>query len=906
MNGYKNKIVVSALALSTLFSLSVPVIEAEEEKNELIYNEIQSLKEAEYQNANQSFTMLDLRGQVTRSFKDDVEGDRKGGWSDQGQNDCRDFTQRGVVEFLGIPFEIIEPDENDGKSVIVLRGQNDQGIPYMVEVPVGQKAAGVYFLHTSAYAMGQGTKEAEYTYVYSDGTSATMEIYDQEQVRDFWGAADYETSQTAWQTTRAYDNRLVSMSVFALTNPYPDKEIEKIRLETVQEGGLAYIMIAAMTLTNEGPYMPDKQLGDKLNPSTVNWLRHENDDKVISGSPLDSSYLLDKPAGKYGRIMNKDGELVFENGNKAKLWGANLSLTNALCDKDKASSIADDLAMCGYNIVRFNDADIESISSEKLDALMYMISELKERGIYTYLCMNINADISDFVNADKIAKQKEAISRLMNTKNPYTGKTFAADEAIAMVELVSQASLTSYSAGYERNSLNESDAQQLKNDFNVWLKNKYKTNAELVKAWAGDGIGVNEGENLYNANVELPGWWKYSLYSEERKTDIQEFLIGKQISFYENMKSYLIQSGYPGMVTCSSNEPLYGTDADAYANSKSDFIARNVVWNEPFGSAYIDSHAWIRNDGSMLAREDLGIIGQVTRAAYKNTPMVVSEWSDPMCNVYSAESFIMMSVLGAKQDWTPIAYTYMYDEPTEITKLTDYYSIYKNPTFKALTTAAARLFHSTGEFKNENIYNINSSALLGEKLTIPKLDNVSGKTRITYTPDGDLSNGRAYYGKYSNAGLCVNYYDGYISAENEYALAFAGNTDKTVEFSIMEAEVDSEEAAITLTANDTEKLKDSDSLLLTIAGNSRNRGLKYTGENVVSTGFETIISDVKKCKIRLKLNDGYDVYALNPKGERKGKLSTYMTKDNELVFTVNDRRSSNDYKSLNFEIVRRK
>ena len=60
-------------------------------------------------------TPLDIRPVANMGFRDETEGDRMGGWTDQGDNDIR-MLPTGPVRFATIPFRIVEPETNGGKS----------------------------------------------------------------------------------------------------------------------------------------------------------------------------------------------------------------------------------------------------------------------------------------------------------------------------------------------------------------------------------------------------------------------------------------------------------------------------------------------------------------------------------------------------------------------------------------------------------------------------------------------------------------------------------------------------------------------------------------------------------------------------------------------------------------------
>jgi alpha-L-fucosidase 2 len=108
---------------------------------------------------------VDLSAWVNRALADEVEGDGKGGWSDQGP-DC-DMRQlpTGLQTLGQVPFNILKGE----KSIIVLKGaaRPPGDLPAKVTIPVGRKADALFFLHSGAWVY-----EAEsYRYVvrYADG-----------------------------------------------------------------------------------------------------------------------------------------------------------------------------------------------------------------------------------------------------------------------------------------------------------------------------------------------------------------------------------------------------------------------------------------------------------------------------------------------------------------------------------------------------------------------------------------------------------------------------------------------------------------------------------------------------------------------------------------------------------------
>ena len=81
------------------------------------------------------------------------------------------------------------------------------------------------------------------------------------------------------------------------------------------------------------------------------------DKSIINTGALDFSWLLDKPAGKYGFVKAIDGHLDFENGNRAKFIGFNFPTRACMPDRTAADKISDKLATLGVNVVRLHAAD---------------------------------------------------------------------------------------------------------------------------------------------------------------------------------------------------------------------------------------------------------------------------------------------------------------------------------------------------------------------------------------------------------------------------------------------------------------------------------------------------------------------------------------------------------------------
>ena len=118
-----------------------------------------------------AFRGVDLRQTANMAFRDEVGDDKKGGWTDQGTNDLRSLPL-GLRTFGGIPFDIIDPKTNEGRSCIVLAGKERTYFPLERQVAIGHDAKMLYVLHAGAWVPRTG-RVGEYRVEYADGTTYT-------------------------------------------------------------------------------------------------------------------------------------------------------------------------------------------------------------------------------------------------------------------------------------------------------------------------------------------------------------------------------------------------------------------------------------------------------------------------------------------------------------------------------------------------------------------------------------------------------------------------------------------------------------------------------------------------------------------------------------------------------------
>ena len=203
---------------------------------------------------------IDLTGLANMGFKDETGGDQQGGWTDQGGNDFRHMPV-GQQTLCGVPFRIIDPAENAGKSCVVLRGHDRDYFPDAVNVKVGRKASAIGFLHTLAWAADKPA--ARYVFRYADGQVVSVPIRQGREILGWWGRRETDNVKIA-VASHNLATRLISLHAWVWRNPRPGVRIESMQFRST--GSEAVPVIVAATALDNVPALRS-ELSDREVPA---------------------------------------------------------------------------------------------------------------------------------------------------------------------------------------------------------------------------------------------------------------------------------------------------------------------------------------------------------------------------------------------------------------------------------------------------------------------------------------------------------------------------------------------------------------------------------------------------------------------------------------------------------------
>ena len=258
-----------------------------------------------------------------------------------------------------------------------------------------------------------------------------------------------------------------------------------------------------------------------------------------AGSVVDVSWLNDRPAGGNGFIRVRDGHFVDGRGKRLRFLASNFTFGSSFPEHELADRLAARLASLGINCIRFHHMDSQSapggiwragaskkneLDPAQLDRLDYFIAALKRRGIYADLNLHVSRNYwegEDFpdglannrerqetlpnygkaldkINEQMIRMQRDYARALLTHINPYTGKSYAKEPAVAIVEINNENSLLQPKVS----SLPNYYRSDVLHKWNAWLKARYHSSEKLNAAWGGR---EELGTNILPARVSTQG-----------------------------------------------------------------------------------------------------------------------------------------------------------------------------------------------------------------------------------------------------------------------------------------------------------------------------------------------------------------------------------------------------------------
>jgi hypothetical protein len=438
--------------------------------------------------------------------------------------------------------------------------------------------------------------------------------------------------------------------------------------------------------------------GIPMKPFTVDW--RDNSDSLV-----DLSFLLEAPAGKQGFIRARDGHLVKPNAERFRIWGVNV--TGAACFplKEDAPVVAAHLARFGINCVRFHFLDsnwsaslfvrgrddTRALDPAQLDRLDYFVAELKKRGIYTNLNLNVGRNFRkgdgvkdyDYLGLAKVVNyfdervqtlHKEYARQLLTHYNPYTKSECRNEPAVVIVEILNENSIVE--AWFSDRLLGKNTSKrpgtwtditawyagELTGKYNAWLKERLSpTQLQELRETAG-----------LKAAELIPRLTKSQFGAAPKKRFHleAEFYMELERNFFDGMYRYLKRDLKVESLIVGTSDHNHGRTGYPLLSSTSrlDVVDGHVYWQHP---RYLTDPATRRRTFSisntpMVNDPFNSTVVQLSRSAVAGKPYTVSETNHPFPNEYACEGIGILAAYAAFHDWDGIFfYTFEHKDPAE-------------------------------------------------------------------------------------------------------------------------------------------------------------------------------------------------------------------------------------------------
>lgn len=639
---------------------------------------------------------LDLRAVANMDFQDEVSGDGKGGWSDQGaENDMRGF-DTARQDYGGIRFTVIAPASNQKRAVLTF--DNDHARTGLatatVTVPADAPAAtSLYLLHTSCWNQEpKGTTIGTVEVTLADGQKIVHEIKTGRDIADWWGAGSLENARVVFSKPNASNQVGIFLSRIAL----PAKPVRSITFTSARNA--VWILLGA-TLSNKMVEMKAKTLRFTANDE---WKAVDfSDVRIQPGSALDLSASVDPgPAGKFGRLVAaKDGRAVFANKPEQaiRFFGYDMVTThimNALkgkTDEETKANIREFVAEVkrqGYNVVRSLCLDtylmVEAeqdlaFNPPRLDAFDYFFATLKQEGIYLYLDLggyglfykgswdakvvkrNMKAEV---FSGDPGTREnwKAGVTALLTHVNPYTKTSLRDDPAVICANF------------YNEQELGFNKLTQAPNPtvyaalWHAWLKKRYESTAAIAKAWNDSSIAKLQSID----EIPLP----MNPYGIDRMgNDYGWFLHGLETETVDWYARIVGEIGYKGLSSQYDCSQIY-REGDARASLPA--VSMHGYHAHPTNMMEVGSQ--VAQNSSIAAYGSYFRSLSSTRQWDK--PFFVTEHTQCFWNQYQREDGLLFAAYSALQNYQALM---VHENPTwlKVTEPMGNFSIGRSPIGRA-------------------------------------------------------------------------------------------------------------------------------------------------------------------------------------------------------------------------------
>ncbi|WP_338844573.1 hypothetical protein V8J88_13095 [Massilia sp. W12] len=294
-----------------------------------------------------------------------------------------------------------------------------------------------------------------------------------------------------------------------------------------------------------------------------------------------------------------------------------------------------------------NSGEDFDYDAEQLERLHYFLAALKREGIYWMLDAQSSENGSlggvfphRWVKKhnllvrlyyDPAAQQhwRDQVEKLFARVNPHTGKSILADEALFGMILVNEGGLQFLS------HVRRKVPDELMPHLQQWLKKRYPKGADFEKVWKQSPAVLEQG------GLKLPSHSERS----PQMDDVLAFFLELHSNTAQWMQAHLRKLGYKGPLTSFNNNP---TSLNMRSRALFNWADMHIYHDEAFGK---EPGAKMHNDSAFdknLQHITTLAVNRLAGRAY-----TISEYGQPFWNEWRREAILVPSY-AAMQNWDAV------------------------------------------------------------------------------------------------------------------------------------------------------------------------------------------------------------------------------------------------------------
>lgn len=554
----------------------------------------------------------------------------------------------------------------DGRAspdVVLLRSKDAPNAPVEVQIPLTQAARTLYVLTAGQGELSVRDIAADGTLTYADGRTQGLKWMVGEQIWPAWAGATGRSADVVELGTNAGGD-VVTASLLTVVVAFPEVPLASLTLRS-RSGSLS-VGLLALVVSDD----PPRTVQAVAAADPTQWYDFRVPAALERPLPIDPALAVSGPVTR--RVVARDGHLYYEDGERARFWGINLVSEGALPPKEEADIYAQSLARAGFNLVRLHHLDFDGpdallspdrsplLRPEIVDRLDYFVAALARAGVYVFLesftrrsftaaegvpspeGVPLGHKYVSFFWPEWLEAEKQWFRALYGRVNPYTGRRYADEPAVAMLEIANENSLLVGWHGGSLDRLPGPHRKRLDQLWTGWLRLRYGNDARLAAAWANNTRGgLLAGESLLLGSVEREpsSRNRADLYPTARGADLLRFYSALEADHYREMLAlFQDELGFEAPTICNTSFGVPSADA---LLGMCDIVDVHTYW-DPIAESHVFQNT------SLIAAPNRFL--EAFGRCQEGKPCTFSEVGHSYPNRYTAEAPLWWAASAARQD----------------------------------------------------------------------------------------------------------------------------------------------------------------------------------------------------------------------------------------------------------------